>query len=84
MKLVLKLLEEKRAALVAREVYDTIRDSCFSLIEDICTDLGLDSRIRFITNLCRSDSPSGSKIIFKGMDKPSKLKSIHNVSIIGI
>lgn len=28
--------------------------------------------------------PNGSRIIFKGMDKPAKLKSINNVSIIWI
>lgn len=31
LKIVLKLLGERRTALVVREVYDTIRDSCFSL-----------------------------------------------------
>lgn len=30
-KLIKKLLEEKRKALVVREVFDTIRDSCYDL-----------------------------------------------------
>lgn len=30
-KLIRKLLQEKRKALVVREVYDTIRDSCYDL-----------------------------------------------------
>ncbi|WP_328802012.1 PBSX family phage terminase large subunit [Paenibacillus sp. LX16] len=84
LKLILKLLEEKRTALVVREVYDTIRDSCFALFEDICTEMGLDDRIKFITSPMQIRFPNGSKIIFKGMDKPAKLKSIHNVSIIWI
>ncbi|MFB8733878.1 phage terminase large subunit [Bacillus sp. SL00103] len=33
LKLVLKLIQEKRTALVVREVYDTHRDSTFSLLE---------------------------------------------------
>ncbi|MNW27560.1 Phage terminase large subunit [compost metagenome] len=82
LKLILKLLKEKRTALVVREVYDTIRDSCFSLFEDICTEMGLEGRIRFITSPMQIRFPNGSKIIFKGMDKPVKLKSIHNVSLI--
>ncbi|MCR8982658.1 PBSX family phage terminase large subunit [Brevibacillus laterosporus] len=84
LKLILKLLEEKRTALVIREVYDTIRDSCFTLFEDIVTELELDEKIRFVTSPMQIRFPNGSKIIFKGMDKPAKLKSIHNVSIIWI
>lgn len=81
-KLILKLLQEKRTALVVREVYDTIRDSCFSLFEEIIVDLGLEDVIRTVTSPMQIRFPNGSKIIFKGMDKPSKLKSINNVSII--
>ncbi|WP_198957484.1 PBSX family phage terminase large subunit [Paenibacillus selenitireducens] len=84
LKLVLKLLEEKRTALVVREVYDTIRDSCFALFEEICIEMELDDHIKFVTSPMQIRFPNGSKIIFKGMDKPAKLKSIHNVSIIWI
>lgn len=82
LKIILKLMKEKRTALVVREVYDTIRDSCFSLFEEIINDLELDSRIKLVTSPMQIRFPNGSKIIFKGMDKPVKLKSIHNVSII--
>jgi len=67
-----------------REVYDTIRDSCFSLFEEIITEMGLDDRIKCITSPMQIRFPNGSKIIFKGMDKPVKLKSINNVSIIWV
>ncbi|MBU3102981.1 PBSX family phage terminase large subunit [Clostridium gasigenes] len=83
-KLILKLFEEKRTALVVREVYDTIRDSCYSLLEEIIIDMGLDDRVRCITSPMQIRFPNGSKIIFKGMDKPAKLKSINNVSLIWI
>ncbi|WP_416044650.1 PBSX family phage terminase large subunit [Clostridium tyrobutyricum] len=84
LKLILKLLQEKRTALVVREVFDTIRDSCYSLLEEIVTDMGLDDRIKFTASPMKGKFPNGSKIIFKGMDKPSKLKSINNVSIVWI
>ncbi|WP_142415419.1 PBSX family phage terminase large subunit [Hathewaya massiliensis] len=84
LKLILKLLEEKRTALVVRNVYDTIRDSCYSLFEEIIIEMGLDDRIKCITSPMQIRFPNGSKIIFKGMDKPAKLKSIHNVSIVWI
>jgi len=84
LKLILKLLEEKRTALVVREVYDTHRDSTFSLLEEIITDLELDNKIRCVSSPMQIRFPNGSKIIFKGMDKPAKLKSINNVSIVWI
>ncbi|MGE8207670.1 PBSX family phage terminase large subunit [Heyndrickxia sp. NPDC080065] len=82
LKLVLKLLEEKRTALVVREVYETIRESCFSLLEEIVIDLGLEHKVKCVTSPMQIRFPNGSKIIFKGMDKPAKLKSINNISII--
>ncbi|MEW4100029.1 PBSX family phage terminase large subunit [Bacillus altitudinis] len=84
LKLILKLLDEKRTALVIREVYDTHRDSTFSLFEEIVNDLGLDHVIQCRTSPLMLKFHNGSRIIFKGLDKPEKLKSINNISIIWI
>lgn len=84
LKLILKLLDEKRTALVIREVYDTHWDSTFSLFEEIVNDLGLDHVIQCRTSPLRLKFHNGSRIIFKGLDKPAKLKSINNISIIWI
>lgn len=92
-KLICKLLEEKRKALVVREVFDTIQDSCYDLLCEILENLGLytdnvaDWRRNQSLVLCQK-SPlkikfhNGSSIIFKGMDKPAKLKSLNGVSIV--
>ena len=83
LKLVLKCLKEKRKVMVIREVYETIRESCFSLFEELAEELGLmDTKMRFTQSPMKIRFRNGSEIIFKGMDKPAKLKSIHNVSII--
>lgn len=82
LKLVLKMLSEKRTALVVREVYDTHRDSTYSLLEEIVIDLGLEHKVRCLTSPMQIRFPNGSKIIFKGMDKPAKLKSINNISVV--
>jgi len=82
LKIILKLTQEKRTALVIREVYDTHRDSTFSLLSEIIEDLGLSDRIRCVTSPMQVRFPNGSKVIFKGMDTPAKLKSINNVSLI--
>lgn len=84
LKLVLKLLEERRTALVVREVYDTLRDSTFELLSEIIVDLDLEGKVKPISSPMQIRFPNGSKIIFKGMDKPVKLKSIHNISIVWI
>lgn len=83
-KLIKKLLEEKRKALVVREVYDTMRDSCFDLLQEVSIAMEVDDYIQFKTSPMQVIFSNGSKIIFKGMDKPAKLKSINGVSIIWI
>lgn len=92
LKLILKLLEEKRKALVIREVYDTLTESCYDLIKEILNDMELlamdDDRRRYKTKVRAKKSPmefvfpNGSRIIFKGMDKPEKVKSLNGVSIV--
>lgn len=93
LKVILKLLSEKRKCLVVREVYDTITDSCYDLLCEILTDLDMftddqsEWRRHLKLVLCqkaplRIRFHNGSSIIFKGMDKPEKMKSINGVSIV--
>ena len=93
MKIILKCLEEKRKVLVVREVYETMRESCFDLLCEILEDMNLladegyrgkKNRLKAVakTSPLQISFPNGSKIIFKGMDKPKKLKSMNGVSIV--
>lgn len=93
LKIVLKCLEEKRKVLVIREVYETIRESCFDLFKEILEDMELleedgkrtsKNKVMAKASPMSLKFPNGSKIIFKGMDKPEKLKSINDVSIIWV
>lgn len=83
-KIICKLLEERRTCLVVREVYGTIYESCYSLISEILNDMRLIS----LGAVTAHKSPlefiffNGSRIIFKGMDDPAKIKSINGVSIV--
>lgn len=92
-KIILKLLEEKRKALVIREVFDTIQESCYDLFCEILDDMGLlttdhvefrkkQNRVLALKSPLRFRFPNGSQIIFKGMDNPEKVKSINGVSIV--
>lgn len=92
-KIILKLLLEKRKALVVREVFETIKESTFDLFYEIMDEMDLlsdgtnirrDRKNKVIARVSPMSFtfPNGSKIIFKGMDKPSKIKSINGVSIV--
>ena len=92
LKIILKLLEEKRKCLVIREVYDTITESCFDLFKEILSDMDLlandddrreyKTKVRALKSPMELKFPNGSRIIFKGMDKPEKVKSLNGVSIV--
>lgn len=93
LKIILKLLEERRKALVVRQVFDTIQESCYDLFYEILDELGLltdspyvyrkdKNKVLALKSPLRFNFHNGSKIIFKGLDKPDKVKSINNVSII--
>ena len=91
-KIIFKLFEEKRKCLVVREVYDTLKESCYDLLYEILDEMDLvsdDKREAKENNLVYAKAspleyifPNGSRIIFRGMDKPSKVKSINGVSIV--
>lgn len=94
-KIILKLIEEKRTALVVRNVFDTIRESCFSLFKDILESMGIlsettrisgrvDGKVVAVTSPMEIRFPNGSRIIFKGLDNPEKIKSINGVSIVWV
>lgn len=83
-KLIKKLLEEKRKVLVVREVFETIRDSCFDLLQEVAASMEVDDLLTFTSSPMQVRFKNGSKIIFKGMDKPAKLKSLNGVSIVWI
>ena len=48
LKIILKLLEEKRTALVVRQVRETIKESCFALFKEILEKMGLLSDLTLI------------------------------------
>ena len=84
LKIILKLTQEKRTCLVVREVFTTIRESCYALFWEICDSLNLENYVTFTKSPMQILFKNGSKIIFRGLDKPAKLKSIHDISLIWI
>ena len=94
-KLILKLLQEKRKCLVIREIYGSHEESTVALISEILTNWNIlsDDPYRKESNKHmvlqkkaphRFIFPNGSEFIFRGLDNPNKLKSIHGVSIVWV
>lgn len=93
-KIIFKLLQETRTALVVRNVYETIKESCFALFKDILDKMGILSetgklntkknKVIAVQGPLEIRFPNGSRIIFRGADNPEKFKSIHKVSIVWI
>ena len=84
LKIILLALREKRKILVVRDVKDTIKESCFEdLIEAIAT---LKLNNYFVSKISPLEIKciNGSRIIFRGLDKTSKIKSIKDIDTVWI
>lgn len=76
---------------MVREVYDTIRESCFDLFVEILDDLDFletnplkkrSKKAIYKTSPMQIIFPNGSRIIFRGLDNPAKLKSINGITVV--
>jgi len=84
-KLHLKLLQEKRRAMVVREVYETHLDSTYQTLMETAEAIDPDGKyIKFKKSPLRVVYANGSEIIFRGLDKVEKMKSIQSISIVWI
>lgn len=95
LKIILKLLEERRTCLVVRQVYGTIKESCFALFKEILEKMNMlsdeslpnqhlpkNGKAVAVMSPMEVRFSNGSRIIFRGMDNVEKIKSIHGVSIV--
>lgn len=92
-KLILKLLQETHKVLVVRETYESIKESCFDLFKEQLEEMNILSKDpRDIENgyvIYRDVGmqykfPNGSRVIFRGLDKVGRMKSLNAVSIVWI
>ena len=82
-KIIIKLLEEKRRCAVIREVYETHLDSTYQLLQEVAEVIDPDGKfITFKKSPLSVEFHNGSKIIFKGLDKVEKMKGLQGVSIV--
>jgi len=76
-KLIVRCLNEKffRYILV-RKTYESIKDSQYQVIKDLCTEYKIDHLFTFRVSPLSIECINGNKIICKGLDKPEKTKSV--------
>lgn len=84
-KLVMKALSDKnRKILVVRNVFATLKESCYDVLHEVIHMMGVEKKFKFKTSPLSIECKNGTRFIFKGLDKAEKLKSLHGVSIIWI
>lgn len=65
---------------LVRKVFNTIKDSQWQLIKDICEEWKVDHLFQFNKSPLEITCINGNKFICRGMDEPGKLKSVANPS----
>lgn len=83
MKIIIKLLGEKRRCAVIREVYETHLESTYQLLQEVAEVIDPDGKLMtFKKSPLAVEFHNGSKIIFKGLDKVEKMKGLQGVSVV--
>lgn len=65
---------------LARKVFNTIKESQWQLLKDVAEEWGIDHLFNFRISPLEITCKNGNKFICRGMDEPGKLKSISNPS----
>ncbi|EEY34196.1 PBSX family phage terminase large subunit [Pseudoleptotrichia goodfellowii] len=84
-KLIVNSFREKRKVLGIRKVYRDVRDSVFTDLVDVISELELEGYFKIITGRLEIvNKITGSKFIFRGLDEVGRLKSIKGITDIWI
>jgi PBSX family phage terminase large subunit len=82
-KVILPTLREKYfKAVCIRKSYNTISASCYETLKSTIEEWGLSSLFKFYTSPHRIVCINGNQILFRGLDEPTKLKSIKDPTMI--
>lgn len=84
-RVILSMLENKVKWLILRKTGRTLRESVFSLLKAIISDINLTSYFMINkTDMSIEFKPTGSSIVMSGLDDVEKLKSIHGIDKVWI
>lgn len=83
-KIIIKLLKEKRKALICRKTATSLRTSCFQDFLNALEKFKIKDYCKIHTSRMEIKFPNGSYILFRGLDDIEKIKSISSISDIFI
>lgn len=81
-KLIIRACREKIRILVCRKTGRSIKESCFSLFQEILDTWKLTPYVKINQSDFKITFPSGAEVIFIGLDTETKLLSLNNISCI--
>lgn len=83
-KVALKSAIEKRKIMIVRKEFTTLKESCYADLEDAYERIGIYEKFNFTSSplQIKRKGKNGTKIIFRGLDKVRKIKSIKDVDLI--
>lgn len=82
-KVAIKAAIEKRKILVVRKEYNTLKESCFADLEDAIERIGQNKKFKTtVSPLHILNKKNKSRVIFRGLDKVRKIKSIKDIDLI--
>lgn len=67
-----------------KKTFESIKDSQWQTIKDICDNWGIDDLYQFRISPLEIENKKGNRFISRGCDNPAKLKSIRNPSHVWI
>lgn len=81
----IEMIQHKIDVLIVRKVFNTMKDSVYNQILEAINVLGLSHKFKAtISPLQITYIPTGQRILFRGADKPERIKSIKSKFPIGI
>jgi len=82
-KVILPILRERYFKVVCiRKTYSTIAASCYATLKSIIEEWGIAHLFKFFVSPNRILCINGNEILFRGLDEPTKLKSIKDPTMI--
>lgn len=83
-KILLKALNDKRKVLIIRKTLNSQKDSCWRLVLEQLSDLDIRQHCKVRITDFAIELPSGSVLLFKGLDDAERIKSIVGITDIWI
>lgn len=83
-KLLYKALADKRKVLIVRKTLNSQKDSCWRLMLEQISEWGIRDRCQVRISDYAIELPSGSVLLFKGLDDSERIKSIVGITDIWV